>query len=82
MNDGVEAPEASIRVPAGFDDEDSWYVVSHDGNEYLGLWTVGIVYDNPCGQGASDYHTPGPSAQNLADAMVAQHSTRTAAPNR
>ena len=78
--DGVETPEASIDVPAGFDDEASWYVVSHDGNEFLGLWTVGVVYNDPCRLGKTTYRSPGPSVQNLAHALVAQRSTRTAAP--
>ena len=78
--DGVETPEASIDVPAGFDDEASWYVVSHDGNEFLGPWTVGVVYNDPCRLGKTTYRSPGPSVQNLAHALVAQRSTRTAAP--
>lgn len=77
---GVETPEASIDVPDGFDDGASWYVVSRDGNEFLGLWTVGVVYNDPCRLGKTTYRYPGPSVQNLAHALVAQRSTRTAAP--
>ena len=80
VNDGVVAPDASIEVPDGFNDEADWYVVSHDNNEFLGLWTVGLVYDDPCRLGESRYQSPGPSVQNLADAMVNQRSTRTAPP--
>jgi hypothetical protein len=77
---GVETPDALVEVPSGYENELGWYVVSNDGGEFLGLWTVGRVYNNPCRLGKSTYHYPGPSVQNLADALVAQRSTRAAAP--
>jgi hypothetical protein len=47
-NPGVEAPDALIEVPSGFDGEKGFYVVSHDQHEFLGLWTVGQVERDAC----------------------------------
>ena len=34
-------PDAFVTVPSGYDEAATWFVVSHDGHEYLGLWTRG-----------------------------------------
>lgn len=80
VNEGVQAPQATIAVPSGFEVGADWYVVSPDRQEYLGLWTVGLVYTDPCGHGTSEFDYVGPSVQALADALVAQRSTRASAP--
>lgn len=80
LNDGDEAPGAAIAVPTGFDPGADWFVVSRDGHEYLGLWTVGVVYTDPCGHGKAAYEYPGPSVRDLAHALATQKSTRATAP--
>ncbi|MBA2559533.1 MAG: hypothetical protein H0V07_06520 [Propionibacteriales bacterium] len=85
-NPGVETPDAIVEVPSGFNDgadtdadageSGGWYVVSHDGDAFLGLWTVGKVQRDACIRPLQDYFTPGPTVDNLADALVAQKSTR------
>jgi hypothetical protein len=82
VEDG-DAPEAVVDVPPGFDDDDSgWYVVSRDRRQFLGLMTVGRVDADACRHGARDAVDPGPSMRDLADALVAQRSTRAARPDR
>lgn len=78
-NPGVETPDALVEVPSGFADEASWYVVSPDQQEFLGLWTVGQVDRDACLDG-EDPFDPGPSVEDMADALVAQKSTRATAP--
>jgi hypothetical protein len=77
---GVETPDALVEVPSGFDDEAAWYVVSPDQQEFLGLWTVGLVDRDACPSGTSQLFDPGPSVEDLADALVAQKSTRAPKP--
>jgi hypothetical protein len=79
-NPGVETPDALVEVPSGFDDEAAWYVVSHDQQEFLGLWTVGLVDRDACPSGTNQLFDPGPSVEDLADALVAQKSTRATTP--
>jgi hypothetical protein len=82
-NPGVESPDAVVEVPGGFvegDDGDDWYVVSEDGERFLGLWVVGQVDHDACHREDADAFDPGPSVEDLADALVAQKSTRAAAP--
>jgi hypothetical protein len=79
-NPGVEVPDAVVQVPSGFDDEAAWYIVSPDQQEFLGLWTVGLVDRDACRDGGDDAFDPGPSVEDLSDALVAQRSTRAAAP--
>ena len=55
-------------------------MVAPDRNEFLGLWTVQWVARDACTPGDSRLFDPGPSVEDLADALVAQHSTRTSAP--
>jgi hypothetical protein len=79
-NPGVKTPDAVVEVPSGYDDEAAWYVVSHDRHEFLGLWTVGQVDRDACLHGERDSSDPGPSVEDMADALVAQKSTRASAP--
>jgi hypothetical protein len=79
-NAGVEPPDALVKVPSGFLGGADWYVVSPDGDAFLGLWTVGKVQRDACLRPQHDYFTPGPSVEDLADALVAQKSTRASAP--
>lgn len=76
----AEIPNALVEVPSGFDDEAAWYVVSPDQQEFLGLWTVGLVDRDACTSGTSPLFDPGPSVEDLADALVAQKSTRAPKP--
>lgn len=76
-----ETPDALIEVPNGFDDEAEWYVVSHDRQQFLGLSTVGYVEGDACHPRTSEQITPGLSVQDLADALVAQKSTRASVPD-
>ena len=77
---GVETPDALVEVPSGFDDEAAWYVVSPDQQEFLGLLTVGMIDRDACTQGSNHVFDPGPSVEDLADALVAQKSTRASTP--
>jgi hypothetical protein len=83
VDDADEAPEAVVDLPRGFDDEGStWYVVSDDHRQFLGLLTVGRVDTDACLHGIADAVDPGPSVRDLAEALVAQRSTRAAPPER
>lgn len=85
---GVASPGALIDVPSGFEGhaEDGglgpadWYVVSPDGDAFLGLWTVGEVERDACLRPRDDHVTPGPSVEDLTAALIAQRSTRASAP--
>jgi hypothetical protein len=79
-NPGVETPEALVEIPSGFASGDVFWVVSPDGDAFLGLWTVGKVERDACLHGDEDAFDPGPSVEDLADALVAQKSTRASAP--
>jgi hypothetical protein len=79
-NPGVAPPEALIEVPHGFVDEAAWYVVSPDQQQFLGLWTVGLVDRDACPSGRGRQFDPGPSVEDLAHALVAQKSTRASTP--
>jgi hypothetical protein len=76
----VVTPYALVEVPSGYEHETVWYVVSNDGGEFLGLWTVGQVDRDACLHGEEDSFDPGPSVEDMADALVAQKSTRASAP--
>jgi hypothetical protein len=45
---GVEPPDALVKVPSGFLGGADWYVMSPDGDAFLGLWTVGKVQRDAC----------------------------------
>ena len=77
---GVETPDALVDVPSGYENETTWYVVSHDRGEFLGLWTVGQVDRDACLHGEQDAFDPGPSVEDMAEALVTQKSTRASAP--
>jgi hypothetical protein len=79
-NAGVEPPDALVKVPSGFLGGADWYVVSPDGDAFLGMWTVGKVQRDACLRPRHDVVTPGPSVDDLADALVAQKSTRASVP--
>ena len=76
----MQTPDALVKVPIGFDDGGDWYVVSPDSDAFLGLWTVGKVQRDACLRPRNDYFTPGPSVEDLADALVAQKSTHASPP--
>lgn len=75
-----EPADAFVEVPRGFDETATWYVVSHDQQEFLGLWTVSAADRDACRRGTVDAYDPGPSVVDLADALVAQKSTRASTP--
>jgi len=75
-----ELPDAYVDIPSGFDEAATWYVVSHDRQEFLGLWTVSAADRDACRRGARDAYDPGPTVEDLADALVAQKSTRASTP--
>lgn len=75
---GAETPDALVDVPRGFEDDAAWYVVSSDQRQFLGLYVVRLVDRDAC-LARGDYD-PGPSVKDLADALVAQGSTRTTPP--
>ncbi len=77
-----QTPDTLVEVPSGFDEEADWYVVSHDGNQFLGLYTVRRIARDACGQGERGSVTPGPSVEDLAAALVDQKSTRASTPER
>lgn len=77
---GGNARHATIAVPDAFVVGDEWYVVSEDGDAFLGLWTAGQVQRDACRRRSHDGITPGPTVQDLADALVAQRSTRATTP--
>jgi hypothetical protein len=79
-NSEVETPDALVEVPSGFKDGAEWYVVSPDSDAFLGLSTVGKVDRDVCLHGEQDAFDPGSSVEDLADALVAQKSTRASAP--
>ncbi len=76
---GVTAPEALVTVADGFTAGATWYIVPPDGNQFLGTYVVARVKRDACGtrRGLFD---PGPSVKDLADALVAQKSTRSSVP--
>lgn len=82
-NPGVETPDALVEVPSGFNDGSdvpSFYVVSHDGDAFLGLWTIEHVQSDACLRPLHDYVTPGPAVEDLAEALAAQKSTDASTP--
>lgn len=82
---GVETPDALVEVPSGFKDGNDvpgFYVVSSDGDAFLGLWTIVHVQRNACRRPLYDFFTPGPTVRDLANALVAQKSTRASTPER
>lgn len=80
LADHEELADALIDVPKGFDEAATWYVVSHDHHEFLGLWTVSGADRDACRGGSHDSYDPGPSVEDLADALAAQTSTRSTSP--
>ena len=78
----VEAPDVLVTVPSGFVESSDWYVVSDDGDEFLAVYAVERVMHDGCHETKNNIFTPGPSVQDLADALVAQKFTRTTAPYR
>lgn len=77
---GAEPPDAVVDVPRGFRGGDVWYVISPDSDAFLGLWTVEKVERDACLRPRHDGVNPGRSVKALAHALVAQKSTRAAAP--
>jgi hypothetical protein len=77
---GIPATRASIEVPDGFTDGSHWYVVSPDGDTFLGLWTTQSIERDACLAPDDDDITPGPSVEELASALVDQGSTETSEP--
>lgn len=87
---GMEAPDALVEIPVGFENGAlhgdvaptglGWYVVSTGGHEFLGLSVVTSVEGDACRAPGTDAVTPGPSVEELADALEAQESTDATAP--
>ena len=73
-------PEAFVTVPSGYREVATWYVVSDDGHEYLGLWTAAEADRDACRHGEQDVYDPGPSVDELARALVATKSIRATEP--
>ena len=79
---GHASSDALLEIPAGFRDGDDWYVVSADGDTFLGLWVVGKVDRDACLDDERDAVDPGPGVQDLVSALVDQRSTQAPAPTR
>jgi hypothetical protein len=77
---GRRDPGAVVDVPNGFVDGDDWYVVSEDQDAFLGLWDTRTVWRDACVRPHHDALAPGPGVADLADALVAQRSTRATPP--
>lgn len=78
-----DTPAALVDVPAGFvqaDEGNDWYIVSGEEAVFLGLWTVVEVERDACLRPRHDGVTPGPSVEDLVDALAAQGSTGTTTP--
>jgi hypothetical protein len=76
------APEVAVDMPRGFDGNgSSWYVVSGDRKQFLGLMTVDRVDADAC-HAETDSVDAGLSTRDLAEALVAQRSTRASRPDR
>lgn len=73
-------PDALVTVPSGYVEQATWYVVSHDRHEFLGLWTAGKADRDACRHGEQDAYDPGPSVHDLARALVATRSVRASEP--
>jgi hypothetical protein len=73
-------PDAFVTVPAGYIEEASWYVVSNDHHEFLGLWTVDEADKDACRHFRQDTYDPGPSVHDLARALVATRSVHASEP--
>lgn len=54
--------------------------MSHDGDTFLGLWTVGKIQRDACRRPSHDYVKPGPSVEDLVNLLAAQKGTRATAP--
>lgn len=79
---GHASSDALLDIPEGFLDGDDWYVVSADGDTFLGLWVVDEVDRDACLDDDRDAVDPGPGVQDLVSALVAQASTDTPAPEQ
>lgn len=75
-----DVPDAFVTVPSGYVGSSTWYVVSDDGHEYLGLWTAAEADRDACRHGEQDVYDPGPSVDDLARALVATKSIRATEP--
>ena len=76
----ADVPDAFVTVPSGYLESSSWYVVSEDGHEFLGLWTAAEADRDACRHGEQDVYDPGPSVDDLARALVATRSIRASEP--
>jgi hypothetical protein len=72
--------QATVEVADGFAPGDAWYVVSGDGDAFLGLWTADEVARDACIGPDDEVVTPGPTARDLVDALAAQGSMRSTQP--
>ena len=72
-SDQADAPMALIDVPAGYRGGGDGYEIAAEedgiGFRHFGTWTVAEVAEQPCGDTA--WVDPGPSVDNLADALAA-----------
>lgn len=79
---GTQPPDATLELPRGYVDGDEWYVLSEDGDQFLGLSTVKRLGRDACHPRRSELVDPGPSVQALADALAAQRATDASPPRR
>jgi hypothetical protein len=80
LNADEDVPDAFVTVPRGYVESSTWYVVSDDGHEYLGLWTAAEADRDACRHGERDVYDPGPSVDDLARALLATRSVRGTGP--
>jgi len=73
-------PDAVVTVPSGYVESSTWFIVSADGHEFLGLWTAAEADRDACRHGERDVYDPGPSVEDLARALVATKSIRASEP--
>ena len=78
--DASGSPAMLVDVPEGWVEEARWYVVSDDGEEFLGIYSTDAVPRDACDSGTEV--APGPTVDDLVAALVAQRSTRTSRPRR
>lgn len=71
---------AVIRAPAGYQQLEGWTLVTDVPFRALGLLNAGLVTRDPCGSGARSEYDPGPSVEDLAEALVAHEGAVTSEP--
>ena len=80
QGDRHNPPEVLVTVPSGYVEAADWYVVSDDSAEFLAVYAVENVTHDACHVSKKNLFRPGPSVQDLADALAAQKSSSTTKP--